>query len=106
MEEGEIQHRLHYPTQTESSQKEAIIPPEAEHEDTDLVGDIEQSLDFSHHATLFQQQTGYFLMQLDSVDVGEPLNDNAAEGDTYIKLILRISHCLNVMIHQMHMQIC
>lgn len=42
--------------------KEAITLPEPE--DTDLGGDIdiEQSLDFSHHATLFQQQTGYFLM--------------------------------------------
>ncbi|PRQ20664.1 putative rad21/Rec8-like protein [Rosa chinensis] len=69
------------PKRRAQAKKEAITLPEAEHQDTDLVGDIEQSLDFSHHATLFQQQTGYFLMQLDSVDVGEPLNDNAAEGD-------------------------
>ncbi|KAK9930269.1 hypothetical protein M0R45_027312 [Rubus argutus] len=69
------------PKRRAQAKKEAITLPEPE--DTDLGGDIdiEQSLDFSHHATLFQQQTGYFLMQLDSVDVGEPLNENAGEGD-------------------------
>ncbi|XP_062028433.1 sister chromatid cohesion 1 protein 1-like [Rosa rugosa] len=94
MEEGEDQRRLHCPPQTEISGpvstvlrffvslKEAITLPEAEHEDTD----IEQSLDFSHHATLFQQQTGYLLMQLDSVDVGETVNDNAVEGDQHQNL--------------------
>ncbi|XP_040368226.1 sister chromatid cohesion 1 protein 1-like [Rosa chinensis] len=74
------------PKRRAQAKKEAITLPEAEHEDTDLVGDIEQSLDFSHHATLFHQQTGYFLMQLDSVDVGETLNDNAVEGDQHQNL--------------------
>ncbi|KAL6180093.1 hypothetical protein ACLB2K_046761 [Fragaria x ananassa] len=74
------------PKRRAQAKKEAITLPE--HEETDVGGviDIEQSLDFSHHATLFQQQTGYFLMQLDSVDVGEPLHDNVAEGDQHQNL--------------------
>ncbi|KAL6184590.1 hypothetical protein ACLB2K_045991 [Fragaria x ananassa] len=74
------------PKRRAQAKKEAITLPE--HEETDVGGviDIEQFLDFSHHATLFQQQTGYFLMQLDSVDVGEPLHDNAAEGDQHQNL--------------------